>query len=403
MNYHLLFLILTVTALSSETVCYSVDYDDYNENSSDHSQGSRANCQCSKMDNYTRSFQGITERLNGSNETLQTVGKRAKMFLTGPITTAVIPALCILVFITGLPANGLALWIMITKIRKLPSTIFLINLATADLLLTLVLPFKISYHLLGNDWLFGEGLCRTVTAFFYGNMYCSILLLTFISIDRYFALVHPFLSKRFRDNRFAVCGCCVIWVIAVLLVLPFLFVEQLYTVQDLNITTCHDVLPLERQTVYFFYYFLCLVIVGFLIPCCITVFCYGSVVQTLIVTEKRYIRAAIVTALILLVYVLCFTPSNIILLIHHSEYHLTDRRDLYMYYVACLVLSSSSSCIDPFIYYYLSDEFRAKVRQVIFCQKGKGREFSGKTSQELLRTTITYSSHSQHRVSMGNI
>ncbi|XP_072340027.1 proteinase-activated receptor 3-like [Scyliorhinus torazame] len=386
MNYNLLLLLTLTTFRNRVAVCYSLEYDDYSDNSSDDSPNNPAMGQAPDI----RSFAGVTIYLNGSNETIMTVGERAKGFLTGPISTAIIPAFLILVFVIGLPANGLALWIMATKIRKLPSTIFLINLATADLLLILMLPFKIAYHLLGNDWLFGEGLCRAMTAFLYGNMYCSILLLTFISIDRYFALVRPFLSKRFRDNRFAVCGCSVIWVFAVLLVSPFLFEDQLYTVQDLNITTCHDVLQPGKLAAYFFYYFTCLVIVGFLIPCCITVFCYGSVIQALILTEKRYIRAAVVTALILLVYVVCFTPSNITLLIHYSEYHLTEGSDLYIYYMVCLVLSSSSSCIDPFIYYYLSDEFRFKVRQVIFCRKGKGRELSGKTSQELLRTTMTH-------------
>ncbi|XP_067872067.1 proteinase-activated receptor 3-like isoform X2 [Heterodontus francisci] len=374
----------------------------YDDSPSNYSQDRPAKGRNPRVDGILKTFAGTKLQVNGSKVILYNVSERVKTHLTGPVTTATIPTLCILVFIIGLPANLLGLWIMTTKIRKLPSTIFLINLATADILLILMLPFKISYHLLGNNWLFGEGLCRIMTAFFYGNMYCSILLLTFISIDRYFALVHPFLSKRFRDNRFAVCACCVIWIIAALLVLPFLLVEQLSTLQNLNITTCHDVLSVEKQTTYFFYYFLCLVILAFLIPCCVTIFCYGSVIQTLILTEKKYVHAAMVTALILLVYVVCFTPSNIILLIHHSEYHLTNDSDLYIYYMVCLVLSISSSCIDPFIYYYLSDEFRAKVRQVICCHKDKRRELSGKTSQELLRTN-TYSSHSRTAVSVRSV
>ncbi|XP_069779052.1 proteinase-activated receptor 2-like isoform X2 [Narcine bancroftii] len=333
-------------------------------------------------------------KVNGSNETLYVVGEVARIHLTGPTTTTTIPALYILVFSIGLPANGLGLWIMATKVRKSPSTIFLINLATADLLLILMLPFKISYHLLGNDWLFGEALCRMSMAFFYGNMYCSILLLTFISIDRYFALVYPFTSRRFRDNMFAICICSVIWVVAALLVVPFLFVEQLLWVHNLNITTCHDVLPQERQTGYFFYYFVCLVVMGFLIPCCITIFCYVSVIKTLIVSEKSYKRAAVVTFLILLMYVGCFTPSNVILLIHHSEHRLTNDSDLYIYYMVCLVVSSSSSCIDPFIYYYISDEFRVKVRHAVCCSKAHRTSLSGRTTQELLRTD-TSSSHSR--------
>ncbi|XP_078061014.1 proteinase-activated receptor 3-like [Mustelus asterias] len=276
--------------------------------------------------------------------------------LTGPITTRLIPSFYILVFGVGLPANALALWTMAAK-RKKPSTIFLINLATADLLLTLVLPFKISYHLLGNDWLFGEGLCRTVTAFFYGNMYCSILLLTFISIDRYFALVHPFLSKRFRDNRFAIGICAVVWVTVTLLVLPFLSVQQSFEIQELNITTCHDVYPKDKQPMYF-YYWLIVIILGFVIPSLVTIFCHSAVIRSLTVNDIKYKKAAKITLFVLFIYLLCFTPSNIVLLVHQWI------PELHKYYMFLLCLCSFNSCFDPFLYYYISEDCRKQVRKV---------------------------------------
>ncbi|XP_051893746.1 proteinase-activated receptor 3-like [Pristis pectinata] len=305
--------------------------------------------------------------------------KSAKHFLTTAITTAVTPALYIIVFAFGLLANGLAMINLITKVQRVPSTIFLMNLAAADLLLILVLPFKIHYHLQGNNWLFGEALCRTMTAFFYGNMYCSILLLTFISIDRYFALVHPFFSKRFRDNRFAVAACSMIWLLVGLSVLPFLLQRQVYSFQDPDITTCHDVLPRTMQQNYFFYYFVCLVVLGFLIPCLITIFCYVSVIKTLMMKNAKYAKAIRTIILVLIVYLVCFTPSNTILLIHFSQYHLAENNHLYLYYVICLVLSTFNSCIDPFIYYYMSDDFRDNMRSIIFFSKEKKSEDSRKT------------------------
>ncbi|XP_062888824.1 proteinase-activated receptor 3-like isoform X1 [Mobula hypostoma] len=377
----------------------SLDYDDYNDTESIVSEVKAETHSVPSVSDIMRGYRPNVHRANGSNETIYTVTGTVRNQLTGLTTTVTIPGLYVLVFTIGLPANGLGLWVLATKIRKLPSTIFLISLATADLLLILMLPFKISYHFLGNNWLFGEALCRTTTAFFYGNMYCSILLLTVISVDRYFALVYPFTSRQFRDNAFAISVCSSIWVIAALLVLPFLFKEQLLSIDNLNITTCHDVLPVDSQAGYFFYYFVCLVIMGFLIPCCITVFCYGSVIKTLIVNEKSYMHAAIVTFLILLVYVGCFAPSNIILLIHHSEYHHTNESELYIYYMVCMVVSSSSSCIDPFIYYYISDEFRVKVVHVICCRKEQRGLLSGRTTQELLNTH-TYTSHSRAGMSV---
>ncbi|XP_067872068.1 proteinase-activated receptor 3-like [Heterodontus francisci] len=319
------------------------------------------------------------------------LNESAKNHLTSSVTTVMIPTIYSIILIIGLPANGLALLVLATKVKRTPSSIFLMNLAMADLLLTLVLPFKIHYHLLGNNWLFGEGLCRIMTAFFYGNMYCSILLLTFISIDRYFALVHPFLAKRFRDNRFAIGTCSVIWGLVILSVLPFLLQRQAYPMQDLNITTCHDALPEKVDSDYFFYYFVCLIVFEFLIPCLVTIFCYICIIRALMVSEGQFGQAVRTIVLVLIVYVVCFTPSNITLLIHHSDYHPTNSSHLYFYYMICLVLSTFNNCIDPFIFYYISDEFRGKVRSMIL-YKGKKGEVSGKRAQQLGLTSSSLSS-----------
>ncbi|XP_059494465.1 proteinase-activated receptor 3-like [Stegostoma tigrinum] len=306
-------------------------------------------------------------------------------YLTSSITTVIIPTVYSIILCIALPANGIALFVLVTRTQRLPSTIFLMNLAVADLLLSLVLPFKIHYHILGNNWLFGEALCRTVTAFFYGNMYCSALLLTFISIDRYFALVHPFLSKRFRDNSFAVGSCCVIWLLVVLAMLPFLFQRQTHPIHNLNITTCHDVLPKELNTGYFFYYFMCLVVIGFFIPSLVTIFCYVSIIGSLMLEDSKYSKAVRTMVLVLIVFLICFTPSNVTLLVHHSQFHPTDSNKLYFYYLVCLVLSTFNNCLDPLIYYYISEEFRKEVRIMVLCKVEK-REDSGKRSEQFVLT-----------------
>ncbi|XP_032902911.1 proteinase-activated receptor 3-like [Amblyraja radiata] len=304
----------------------------------------------------------------------------AKEHLTSSISTVVIPVISSIILIIGLPANGLALWVLATKVQRMPSTIFLMNLATADLLLILALPFKIHYHFQGNNWVFGEALCRTMTAFSYGNMYCSILLLTVISIDRYFALVHPFYSKGFRDNRFAVVTCLTIWFLVGLSTIPFLQQNQLCLLKDLNITTCHDVLPEEMASNY---YFVFLMAFGFLIPCLITIFCNVSIIRALVVSAGSFGPAVRNMTLVMIVFVVCFAPSNIILLIHHSEsiYY------LYHYYMICLMLSTLNNCIDPFIYYYISDEFRSKVRSLTFCVRTN--EGSRKSARPLVQTNTS--------------
>ncbi|XP_069779054.1 proteinase-activated receptor 3-like [Narcine bancroftii] len=332
------------------------------------------------------------------NATNSVLNNSAKNHLTSSITSVMISVILCIVLIIGLPANGLALLVLVTKVQRMPSTIFLTNLATADLLLILVLPFKIHYYFQGTNWVFGEALCRMTTAFFYGNMYCSILLLTFISIDRYLALVHPFLAKGFRDNKFAVGACLTIWVLVGLAMIPLLLQKQAYSFQDLNITTCHDAQPEKVDSGYFLFYFTCLTVIGFLIPCLVTIFCYVFIIRALVISDEPFGQAVRNMVLVLIVYVVCFSPSNIILLIHYFGFHNTDRDHLYLYYIICQMLSTFNNCIDPFIYYYVSNEFRNKVRSTIFFMKTKDK-YSLKSAQPQGQT----SSSSGPGTKMSNI
>lgn len=89
-------------------------------------------------------------------------------FLNSTLANRLLPALCSVVLLMGLPANALACWVLVIDFRC-SSTLFLASLASADLLFVLLLPFKITYHPLDNHWLFGDYLCRAMVAFFYRN------------------------------------------------------------------------------------------------------------------------------------------------------------------------------------------------------------------------------------------
>eukprot|EP00061_Rhincodon_typus_P011175 g36007.t1 len=302
-----------------------------------------------------------------NNKTINTFNDSAQMHVKSTVTTVLLPCLYLLVFTIGLPANALALWVLLTRMKKLPSTIFLMNLAFADLLLMLALPFRVSYYLLGNDWPFGELLCRACTALFYGNVYCSILFLTCTSIDRYLAVVHPFLSKAVRKTSSANYVSATVWVLVILLLLPYYINQQAYFIQSLNITTCNDALLREDLVGYYFNYTVCQVVFGFVIPCLITVFCYVSVIATLALNGKQYAYAIKVTLLVLLVFLLCLTPFHMALIVQSH----TLSSDTYMYVMLCQVLSTFNNCIDPFIYYYISGEFRDKLRTTISTLKNE--------------------------------
>ncbi|NXJ80020.1 PAR4 protein, partial [Trogon melanurus] len=321
------------------------------------------------------------EKATINNVTYLLIHEATRSQLDSAVTVRLIPCLYTFVFLLGLPSNGLALWVLAARAEKLTSTVFLMNLAAADLLLTLVLPFKIFYYFLGNHWPFGEGLCRLTTAFFYGNMYCSVLLLTCISVDRYLAVVHPFFSRSFRTPAFAACTCAAIWLCAAVLTLPLTLQQQSYPLYGTDVTLCHDVLPRHEDDGYYFYYFICLIVCAFLAPLAVMLFSYCSVLRALLDSGKRYSYSMKLTALVLFTLVAFYTPSNVLLLVHYSSYTSKLYGNLYISYMVSLAVSTFNSCADPFVYYYVSEDFRDKVRKRFFSHS-KQNTTSLKTCKE---------------------
>ncbi|XP_073343471.1 proteinase-activated receptor 4 [Pagrus major] len=289
--------------------------------------------------------------------------------IQAPTTILYLPVLYLLAFIVGLPSNLLALWILVFRTKPLPSTTLLINLTAADCLLLLVLPFRIMYHFRGNHWELGEPFCRVVMAMFYGNMYGSVVCLALVALDRYIALVHPFGAKTLRTRRTSLYMTAAVWTVVLAAMLPLLVSQQTYVLDELQITTCHDALPEEEQENYFLPYFATLFTFCFLLPFTAVLFCHGAVLRTLLAEGKRYGHAVRVTVLVLLVFIVCLLPSNILLLLTYTDSSLDgDGEDVYVPYMVSLAVSTFNSCIDPFIYYFVSVEFREKARSALCCR-----------------------------------
>ncbi|XP_056408039.1 proteinase-activated receptor 4 [Hyla sarda] len=358
---------MLLLALWAETLA-TQEYDDYSD---------ETNTSDTLLCLQPRSFKGEL------NDTFLQISASTKDHLKSSITVVLIPSIYTVIFIVGLPANGLALWVLATKVKKMTSTVFFMNLAVADLLLILVLPFKIFYYYLGNNWIFGELMCRAMTSFFYGNMYCSALLLTSISVDRYLAVVHPFFSRTFRSTIFATGMCSVCWLIAMLSTIPLATMQQSYRLLDSDLILCHDALPEQEQAKYLFYYFMSVIVLCFILPLVIIVFSYIAVIRELILSGEKYTYAVKLSVLVLFIVIVFLTPSNVVLLMHYSEHCFERQNDLYAVYMVCLTVSTLNSCVDPFVYYYASEEFRGKVRNQ-FRKKSAISITSVKTSKETL-------------------
>ncbi|XP_062966134.1 proteinase-activated receptor 4 [Cynocephalus volans] len=337
---------------------------------------------------HPRSFPG--QPCTNDSDTLE-LPASSQVLLLGWVPTRLVPALYGLVLVVGLPANGLALWVLATRVPRLPSTVLLMNLAAADLLLALVLPPRVAYHLRGQRWPFGEAACRLATAGLYGHMYGSVLLLAAISLDRYLALVHPLRARVLRGRRLATGLCTAAWLMAVALALPLALQRQTFRLSGSDHMLCHDALPLHDQATYWRPAFTCLALLGCFLPLLVMLLCYGATLHTLAASGQRYSYALRLTALVLASAVGFFMPSNVLLLLHYSNPSLDAWGDLYGAYVPSLAVSTLNSCVDPLVYYYVSAEFRDKVRAGLCCwvsEATKASKASGERSSPGTRTSI---------------
>lgn len=235
-----------------------------------------------------------------------------------------------------------------------------------------------------------------LTLVFYTNMYCSILTMMAIGIDRYLGIVRPLVFKQIRKKKsIAVVSCLLMWGLVLSVLCPLMTTDLTFDVPEFGITTCFDVLKknmLPSQTAWAAFLF-SMVFILFLFPFCITTFCYIRVIRKLAsdsktVQKERAIKLAIV---VLLVFTLCFAPNNI-LLFAHSVLRIFYQKSIYTAYKLSLCLSCLNSCLDPFIYYFGSKDFRQKMRRIMRMQS-----LTSTDSMKMDQRESMYSTQAQER------
>ncbi|XP_055968508.1 proteinase-activated receptor 1 [Sorex fumeus] len=327
------------------------------------------------------------------------ISNAASGYLTSTWLTRFIPSVYTGVFVISLPLNVMAIVVFVLKMKvQKPAVVYMLHLATADVLFVCVLPFKISYYFSGSDWKFGSEMCRFVTAAFYCNMYASILLMTVISIDRFLAVVYPMQSLSWRTLGRASFTCVAIWAVAVAGVVPLLLKEQTLKVPGLNITTCHDVLSESVLEGYYTYYFSAFSAIFFFVPLIISSVCYVSIIRCLssstVPNRTKKSRALFLSAAVFCIFIVCFGPTNILLILHYSFFSLhATAETAYFAYLLCVCVSSISCCIDPLVYYYASSDCQRYLYSILCCKESSDPSSYNSSGQLMASKMDTCSSN----------
>ncbi|KAG7516465.1 P2Y purinoceptor 3-like [Solea senegalensis] len=188
------------------------------------------------------------------------------------------------------------------------SLIYMVNLATTDLMYGLSLPFLVASYMLRDSWVFGDFMCRLVRFLFYFNLYCSIFFLTCISVHRYLGICHPMRTITLESKRVVKGTCALVWVVVFILTCPiFRFAQTGYIRRrgsrvpgsegegDGGNTTaeqdgegyvnCWDD-AIDKEFADYVPYGIVLHLLGFFVPFVIIAWCYSQVVRTIFQTLR---------------------------------------------------------------------------------------------------------------------
>ena len=136
------------------------------------------------------------------------------------LTGIFIPLIYGIVCVVGLVGNTLVIHVIVNYTKNESVTnIYILNLAIADELFMLGLPFLAVQNAL-LSWPFGSLMCRVVMTVDAINQFTSIFCLTVMSVDRYLAVVHPIRSFWWRRPRVAKAISGTVWAGSFVVVLP---------------------------------------------------------------------------------------------------------------------------------------------------------------------------------------
>ncbi|XP_019110237.1 neuromedin-B receptor [Larimichthys crocea] len=301
----------------------------------------------------------------------------------------VMTSVYILIITVGLLGNITLVKIFITNsaMRSVPN-IFISSLAAGDLLLLVTCVPVDAFRYFSVEWVFGEAACKLIPVIQLTSVGVSVFTLTALSADRYKAIVNP-MDIQTSSAVFWTCLKAVsIWLLSVLLAVPEAIFSQVVSMQGHrdNVTFVNCVpYPLSNQ-MHPKIHSVMIFLVYFLVPLAIISVYYYHIARTLIksahdmpgeVSEhtKRQMETRKRLAKIVLVFVglfaLCWFPNHVLYMYRSFHYHQMDLSLAHLVItLLARVLSFSSSCVNPFALYLLSESFRRHFNSQLRCGRG---------------------------------
>ncbi|XP_026080520.1 orexin receptor type 2 [Carassius auratus] len=351
----------------------------------------------------------------------------------------------IIVFLVSLVGNTLvcfAVWK--NHHMRTVTNYFIVNLSFADILVTITcLPASLVVDIT-ETWFFGQTLCKILPYLQTISVSVSVLTLSCIAQDRWYAICHPlkFKSTAKRARK----SIILIWLVSCVIMIPQAIVMECSSLlpELTNKTSLFTVCDEQwADEIYPKVYHTCFFIVTYFAPLCLMVLAYiqichklwcqqipgtSSVLQrkwkplqcsahavgsgesvkvksSTVSAEIKQVKARRKTArmlmVVLFVFALCYLPISVLNIMKRvfGAFKNTDNREsVYAWFTFSHWLIYANSAANPIIYNFLSGKFREEFKAAFICHCSGTDE----THQERVRARTSTDSRKSLSTQVNN-
>lgn len=278
--------------------------------------------------------------------------------------------------------NITVLTIILKRRRKAGTRIhaMLMHLAIADLLVTfLMMPLEITWAWT-VQWILGDPLCRIMSFFRIFGLYLSSFILICISVDRYLAVLQP--MRLYQMDRRGKLMIAVAWIASVICSLPqsYIFhVERHPNATWYEQCVTYNAFSSKLHELAYLYFGMFMM---YWLPLIVILFCYASIIIEIYRRSRESIcgqgtdnvrrlgflgraksRTLKMTIIIVIVFVVCWTPYYIMAIWYWTDHKSAQMVDQKVQH-ALFMFACTNSCMNPIVY----GAFNIRTRRTLVTQ-----------------------------------